>query len=245
MFIENYIIKGIIVCETVLHIGGSNDSIDIGGSDNPVIRDSISNLPYIPGSSLKGKLRTLLELYYPDSTQSVLDNGGKPSTDTDCVATQIFGIAADNSADNDKTLKFPTRIIVRDAYPTEETVEKWEKSDNIINGAELKIENTIDRIKSSAMPRNFERVPRGSEFNFEIIFSRYEDDENNFKDILKAMELLEDNYLGGSGSRGYGKIRFKDITISKRDVDYYINAQNEDSKNKFDSISEAISEFNE
>lgn len=246
MFVENYKITGKIVCETGLHIGGSSDSVDIGGSDNPIIRDSISNLPYIPGSSLKGKLRTLLELNDYDSSQSVLFNGGKPSTDSNCVAAQIFGIAADNSKEKDKvSLKYPTRIIVRDSYPTEETIKKWEESDNVIAGAEMKMENTIDRIKSTAMPRNIERVPKDSEFNFEIIFAKYDEDNDNFKDILKAMLLLEDSYLGGSGSRGYGKIKFKDIVISKRDVDYYINNQSEENDYKFETISKALSEFNE
>ena len=72
MFKENYIITGQIVCETGLHIGGSTDSIEIGGSDNPVIRDSVTKLPFIPGSSLKGKLRSLLELYDPDSAKNVI-----------------------------------------------------------------------------------------------------------------------------------------------------------------------------
>lgn len=245
MFLENYIITGKIVCETGLHIGGSNDSVDIGGSDNPIIRDSISNYPYIPGSSLKGKLRTLLELNDYDSSKSVCANDGKPSNDINCVATQIFGKAADKNKDETKNMKYPTRIIVRDSYPTEETVEHWNNSDNVIAGAEMKIENTIDRIKSSAMPRNIERVPKDSEFEFEIIFSKYEEDNDNFKDLLMAMKLLEDNYLGGSGSRGYGKIKFRDMTISKRDVDYYINAKNVENEMKFESISKALSEFNE
>lgn len=245
MFVENYLIKGIISCETGLHIGGSNDSVDIGGSDNPIIRDSITNLPYIPGSSLKGKLRTLLELNDIDSSKSVWEKDGEPSSDINCVATQIFGIAANNkSEDLDKILKYPTRIIVRDSYPTKETEKKWRESEEVIAGAELKIENTIDRIRSTANPRNVERVPRGSEFNFEIILSKYEDDENNFGALLKAMKLLEDNYLGGSGSRGYGQIRFKDITILKRDVEYYVNEGKDENSLTFDSIDDAISEFN-
>lgn len=76
MFKENFVIKGELVCETGLHIGGSNDNIDIGGTDNVIIRDVVSDLPFIPGSSLKGKLRSLFELNDKESAQSVMQNKG-------------------------------------------------------------------------------------------------------------------------------------------------------------------------
>ena len=224
MFKENYIIKGEIVCKTGLHIGGSNDNIDIGGTDTVVIRDSVSDLPFIPGSSLKGKLRSLLELSDKESAQSVINNRGGPSTDAETVAAQIFGV----SADKGKGLKFPTRIIVRDSFPTEESIELWESQDDIVRGTELKYENTLNRIDSSANPRNLERIPKGSAFNFEIVFSVYEDDNENISRLLEAMALLEDNYLGGSGSRGYGKIIFDKIKVSKRGQDYYKEAKEEE-----------------
>lgn len=116
MFKENFVIKGELVCETGLHIGGSNDNIDIGGTDNVIIRDVVSDLPFIPGSSLKGKLRSLFELNDKESAQSVMQNKGGPATDGDSKAAKIFGV----SADNNKALDFPTRLIVRDAFPTEE-----------------------------------------------------------------------------------------------------------------------------
>ena len=120
MFKENYIIQGKIVCKTGLHIGGSSDAIDIGGSDNVIIRDPITGNPYIPGSSLKGKLRFLTELNDKDSAQSVINNNGKPADDPNCLSAKLFGISAD---ENQNQLKFPTRTIVRDAYPDEETLE--------------------------------------------------------------------------------------------------------------------------
>lgn len=224
MLRENYIIKGVIICETGLHIGNSSDNIDIGANDNPIIRDSINNLPYIPGSSLKGKLRTLIELNDPDSIQSVIDNNGRPSSSPDCIATQIFGISGFYGVNEEKLVfKFPTRTIVRDAYPTEDTINFWKNNDDILEGAEMKYENTIDRIRSKSLPRNIERIPRGSKFNFEIIFSVYKgDDEKNLVHLLRSMRLLEDNYLGSSGTRGFGKIRFKDIIIIRRDLEYYL-----------------------
>ena len=241
MFKENYVIQGKIVCKTGLHIGGSSDAIDIGGSDNVVIRDSVSGLPYIPGSSIKGKLRFLTELNDRDSAQSVIDNKGKVSDDTGCIATKLFGISADESQNE---LKFPTRTIVRDAYPDEDTVELW-NNEALISGAELKYENTINRINSAANPRNIERVPKDSKFDFEIIFSVYEGDDDNISALLDAMRLLEDNYLGGSGSRGYGQIKFENIKLSKRSKDYYTENNDEDLIIESDDISEVISKVKE
>lgn len=239
MFIENYIIKGKIVCKTGLHIGGASDTIDIGGSDNIIIRDAVSNNPFIPGSSLKGKLRFLTELNDKDSAQSVIDNDGGVSTDKSCIASKLFGVSAE---EGQRELKFPTRTIVRDAYPDEETLKLWE-NDELINGAELKYENTINRIDSSANPRNIERVPKGSKFDFEIIFSVYEDDDENISYLLDAMRLLEDNYLGGSGSRGFGQIKFENIKLTKRTTDYYKEANEEEIIVESDDITEVISQF--
>ncbi|MDR3063034.1 MAG: type III-A CRISPR-associated RAMP protein Csm3, partial [Methanobrevibacter sp.] len=114
MFKENYIIYGTIIVKTGLHIGDSKDSIEIGVIDNPIIRDRTSGLPYIPGSSLKGKLRSLLELNDKDSTNSVLKNKGEPSSDANCKAGKIFGSSPTGSTKP----YFPTRLIVRDSFPS-------------------------------------------------------------------------------------------------------------------------------
>lgn len=242
MFKENYIITGTIVCKTGLHIGGSNDSVEIGGSDNVIIRDSITNLPFIPGSSLKGKLRSLIELndkeFVDKLIQKLKQNEEISGFESD-IAVKIFGGSVEN-----KTIKFPTRVIVRDSYPNEKTIKLWEKYNDVINGAELKYENRLTRIKADATPRNIERVPKGSEFNFEIIFSYYDEDENNdLLRIINAMFLLEDNYLGGSGSRGFGQVSFKDISIVKRDQSFYIDGNEEELILKERSISDVRKEL--
>lgn len=237
MFSKNYIIQGKIVCKTGLHIGGSSDAIDIGGSDNVIIRDSVTGNPYIPGSSLKGKLRFLTELNDKISAQSVIDNNGKPADDPNCIASKLFGISAD---DKQTELKFPTRTIVRDSYPDEETLELW-NNESLISGAELKYENNINRINSSATPRNIERVPKGSKFDFEIVFSVYEGDDENISYLLDAMRLLEDNYLGGSGSRGFGQIKFENIKLSKRTAEYYKENNSEEVIVESDDINDVIS----
>ena len=59
---------------TGLHIGGNNDEIKIGGIDNPVIKNPLTNEPYIPGSSLKGKIRSLIEWQFNAMTED-----GKPA----------------------------------------------------------------------------------------------------------------------------------------------------------------------
>ncbi|MDR1820392.1 MAG: type III-A CRISPR-associated RAMP protein Csm3 [Methanobrevibacter sp.] len=221
MFKENYLIKGTIVCETGLHIGGSNETIEIGGSDNVIIRDSISGFPFIPGSSLKGKLRYLLELSDKESAKSVIANGGGVADSPNCVVSKIFGTSPDENMNATPENLMKTRLIVRDSFPTEDSLQLWENGVEILKGAELKYENTINRITSAANPRNMERVPKGSKFSFEMILSVYDGDDFNLSSLFEAINLLEDSYLGGSGSRGYGKVGFEDITLIKRDVSYY------------------------
>lgn len=237
MFLKNYIITGKLECVTGLHIGESLDTIDIGGSDNPLVRKSTNNLPYIPGSSLKGKLRTLLELADKDSSKSVIANNGHASNKG--LAAQLFGISGNEEKLDKNGLYY--KVIVRDSFPTEETIKDWENNPSLLNGSELKYENTLNRLTAEAKPRNIERVPPESCFMFEIIvnISSKEDEEsvedksenkgtgNDVLPILRAMKLLEDDYLGGSGSRGFGKVCFKDINIIERSVDYYINDDEE------------------
>ncbi len=219
MFNENYIITGKIVCETGMHIGGSNEAIEIGGSDNVIIRDSVSDLPFIPGSSIKGKLRTLLELNDKESAKSVIDNKGGPSKYG--KASVLFGTSS-NEGDSTSTKIQISRVIIRDSFPTEDTLDLWKESDEVIRGSEIKYENTINRITSAATPRNIERIPKGSSFDLEIIVSLYDEDNKEIiSTLLESMKLLEDNYLGGSGTRGFGNIKFEDLTIVKRNSDYY------------------------
>ena len=110
----------------------------------------------------------------------------------------------------------------------------------LISGAELKYENSINRINSAANPRNIERVPKGSKFDFEIIFAVYEEDDENIAYLLDAMRLLEDNYLGGSGSRGFGQIKFEEIKLTKRTSDYYKENRDEDLIIESNDITEVI-----
>ena len=184
---------------TGLHIGGSSDSVEIGGIDNPVIKlASKNNVPYIPGSSLKGKMRCLLEQTY-----------GATQVGLSPEVNNLFGITENKT---NKTGNQPSKLIVRDAMLSEKSKKALLECDNLdMPYTENKFENTIDRVKGVAKdPRQTERVPAGAEFNAEFILNIWDDDKEEELLALfeKGMHLLENDYLGGSGSRGYGQIKF-------------------------------------
>lgn len=200
-------IKGKIKALTGLHIGSSTTDTSIGDIDNSVIKTS-EGIPYIPGSSLKGKIRSLLE----KREKGYLCACGK----NDCKICVVFG----SSADKRDEKAGPTRLVVRDSYLTDETVKKMEKREGEfrsleMNYTEAKWENMIDRLTSRAdHPRQMERVPQGAEFDFQMIFNLMdESDIDLFLFFIEGLNLLEDDYLGGSGTRGYGQIEFKDLEI--------------------------------
>ena len=191
-----------ITLVTGLHIGGSSDSVEIGGIDNPVIKLATKeNQPYIPGSSLKGKMRCLLE-----------QTAGSPNIGLDDKINNLFGVS-ENAKLNIKDNK-PSKLIVRDAMLTEVSKTFLLGCDNLdMPYTENKWENVIDRIKGVAEhPRQSERVPAGAVFDAEFILNVWDDDKEEGKELIelfeKGIRLLENDYLGGSGSRGYGQIRF-------------------------------------
>lgn len=216
-FVGNLIIRGKFRCLTGLHIGGSKEKLEIGGVDSPVVRDPRTRYPYVPGSSLKGKLRSLLEY-----ALGVVPPNGDVSTDAAIV--RLFGIGVDeketaNEKPGDPLYNIgPSRLIVRDCHPTEATKKWWAKLDTDLLYTEYKSENGINRITSAANPRFIERVAAGSEFEFEMIYTHYElnngadhekEKETDLANLRMAVLLLEHNFLGKSGSRGYGRVAFR------------------------------------
>ncbi len=221
---------------TGLHIGGLKETIEIGGVDNPVVmswmkdkNEKIIKVPVIPGSSLKGKIRNLLELKYATISNKkdetgfkIGDNYIKYENEKSQLIPIVFGVGASESKGNEN-LFVRTRILVRDSYPSTNTLKIWENNEDILHGTEIKAENTINRITSTANPRFLERVPAESIFNVEIVVSIYEGDKEDeiVELILEGIRLLQDNYLGGSGSRGYGKVKFITLTgKEKTETDY-------------------------
>ena len=209
--LETKKITGKIIVKTGLHIGAGNDKVEIGGMDNPIIRNPLTQEPYIPGSSIKGKMRSLLEW----KLGKVAENNGKPCKcgNADCEICRVFG-SANQSGKGDET-KGPTRIIVRDAVLTEEWAEKFREGKPII---EEKSENNIDRITAKATPRPIERVVPGVEFDFEIAYRIIDTGDGGAKDkeyfdsvVKEGLRLLRGDFLGGGGSRGNGQIDFSDL----------------------------------
>lgn len=225
---DYYTLRGTLRCVTGLRIGGSSDVIEIGGLDNPIIRHPLTNLPYVPGSSLKGKMRSLMELRLgkidprPEvdgrrnrNYGEVHHPGGYGCEGDDCPICRIFGSNAGEGAIG------PGRLIVRDAYLN----DKWEEkvTDRLAEGepiTEIKHENTINRITAMANPRSMERVPAGVEFAFEIGYRVFDTgdggatDRGLFKHVVEGLRLLSADTLGGSGSRGYGKVAFERLTLT-------------------------------
>ena len=194
---EIYVLKYELKLETGLHIGGNKDNYGIGGVDSPVIKNPLTNEPIIPGSSLKGKIRMLMEVVECENY--------KASKYTEEVI-QMFGAKNDNQKEDGSI----TRVIFRDLSLTKES--KLELESKLGDGffTEIKAENSIDRIKCKSNPRFQERVPAGAVFEGECIIQYQAGDKYDYEDILKkGFKLLEQNYLGGSGSRGYGKVSIK------------------------------------
>lgn len=205
-------ISGNIEVLTGMHIGGGNEFSAIGAIDSPVIKDPLSMRPIIPGSSLKGKIRTLL-------ARSMNSNPNAKHSDDDTKIKRLFGSQEEIS-----------RLIFRDL--------KLSNADELIGmGAvsptEVKFENTINRISGEAMPRQIERSISGSIYPLEIVY-KVSVNDSDYKELLEdistlcnGMRLLQYDYLGGHGTRGYGKIKFSGLNIKSVLGDVHDNILNE------------------
>lgn len=218
------VITADLYAQTGLHIGGSSAGMEIGGVDNPVIRDAVTDRPYIPGSSLKGKMRSQLEKQMGLVQNNTMGKGvrihtcSKAEDYEQCELCRIFGVPGEVEASG------PTRLIVRDAQMTDASAERLEKAHTDLAYTELKTEVSIDRVTSAASPRNIERVPAGTTFGpVEMVFTFYApEDVDLFRRVIDGMLLVEDDYLGGSGSRGSGKVVFRSIKITGRSSNDYL-----------------------
>ena len=212
------IIEGKIEVLTGLHIGTSGDFSAIGAVDNIVIRDTVTNKPMIPGSSLKGKMRYLLARTKYNTSIDIKEEHES--------IKRLFG-------SSDPIVV--SRLQFQDMLLSDESVKKLEKLDTDLPYTEIKYENTIDRVTGVANPRQQERVPAGSEFDFKLVYNVEKTDEfeEDMKNILLTMEVLEDDYLGGHGTRGYGRIKFKNLKLDKK---IYL----EENKDEIDNIEKKL-----
>lgn len=225
------VLSGQIRTVTGLRIGGRPMGIEIGGIDNIVLRNPVSGEPYIPGSSLKGKMRSLLSRATGADPNNQMDTEGRvnihschESTEEayrKCKVCPIFGMPAEGDVRAD----YPTPIIVRDVplwLPDgdEAAGDYGAVADRLQreNYTEVKWEAVIDRVTSAAMPRQMERVPAGAIFGpFEIVYNVYSQRSHELLPYVGlALQLVQDDYLGGQGSRGSGKVAFENLTVSCR-----------------------------
>ena len=194
-------ITGVLETKTGMHIGGSSAFSAIGAVDSPVIKDVRNGKPMVPGSSLKGKIRTLLAKKYNEAVVN-------PDNDAECIR-RVFG-----SAKKDKDNKVhASKIIVSDMFLLNEDEIR---NRGIESFTEVKFENSINRATAVANPRQIERAIKGLQFGIDMIYEVENGKEDEVIDDIKllaeGMKMLEYDYLGGSGSRGYGKVQFFDMT---------------------------------
>lgn len=262
-----------IALKTGLHIGGGGETLDIGGIDKPVIRDPLTRQPYLPGSSIKGKLRSILERLHEkplnrkgsrdtfryesdDLSHGFTDIGGQPTIPFEgaasCQVSRLFGstgvtcwilrstaeaeeleivdrntvirkhhpsLSGEQEFIKVRGRNYPAKLIVRDCHLVDRSAEELKRIDTGLYMTEWKFENGLDRVTAAANPRQIERVPAGSLFNFELVYTVEKADQvqEDIKNIALAIAILEDDALGGHGSRGYGKIEFQDFRLSYRD----------------------------
>ena len=224
-------VQGNIRAVTGLHIGGAAGALEIGGVDSPVIRSPMTNQPYIPGSSLRGKMRSLTERLHGSQQNMRIGKGvfvhvcrqEKLSNDEylaifqGCPVCSVFGVTGDEAVPH------PTSLIVRDIFLGADSVAKLERAETDFPYTEIKWEATIDRVTSAAVPRQIERVPAGAIFEgFELVYNIYDQPgRDHFSTVIKALQLVEEDYLGGLGSRGGGKVEFQVASVyARKGVEY-------------------------
>lgn len=234
--IGKVIIRGQIEVKTGMRIGGATGGLKIGGLDLNVITDP-EGKPYIPGSSLKGKLRSLIEKkeaamkpeFWNVSDSKGQLSGHKCQSNEEylsCPVCRIWGIAVSDSI----TVPTPTRLIVSDTYLDESSITPEMKDNLELTYTEVKFETAINRLTGTALHgslRQIERVPAGARFkDVELIYNVFDQQDKEFlKHVFVALELLEHDYLGGMGSRGYGRVAFNNIEVFWNRREDYENGQ--------------------
>jgi len=233
--IGKLILEGELQCETGLHIGAGKGSLEIGGADNPVVKDSHGR-PYVPGSTLRGRVRALLEQATGAAVPSELvfiskrkgqevriHQSDRPD-DEICI---LFGRSPGRmekvgGGDLESNHATPARLSVFDAPLVNESITPQMRETLDDELTEVKSENAIDRITSQANPRTLERVPAGAKFRIRMVLDLLCAEDSVLPALLvQGLRLLEDDTLGGGGSRGSGRVKFGDLKLTWRGKDYY------------------------
>ena len=240
--IGKLVIEGELHCETGLHVGAGKGSLEIGGADNPVVKDAFGR-PYVPGSSLRGRLRSLLEqssglavpaeLIYLSKRKGQevrIHQSDRPDDDVCLLFGRGSGRAdrVQGSDSLDGSQASPARLTVYDASLQLDSITAAMRENLDDELTEVKSENAIDRITSQANPRTLERVPAGARFGVRMVVDILcEEDKALVARLVEAMRLLEDDTLGGGGSRGSGKVRFAALSLAWRGRRFYAEGADE------------------
>lgn len=197
--LDKIIIKAELKLLTGMHIGKSNDFAPIGAVDSVIITDPVSKQPVIPGSTLKGKLRTMLAKLETEGPSL------KKHDDDAEIIKRLFG------ASNPEIIE--SRLQFYDIFLN--NAEELKNKEMDLAYTEIKFENTINRITAVAMPRQLERVPAGAKFDFKLVYNCEDasDLEEDIENLARALKMIQLDYIGGSGTRGYGKIAFSDFSV--------------------------------
>ncbi len=239
-FLGKLIVEADLNCETGLHIGAGKGSLEIGGADNPVVKDAFGR-PYVPGSSLRGRLRSLLEqtaglspadLVYLSRRrgQEVRIHQSDRPDDEICL---LFGrnqgrMERAQGEALETSVATPARLTVYDAPLDPDSISSQMREHLDDELTEVKSENAVDRITSQANPRTLERVPAGARFKVRVVLDVLcEEDKDLAVRLAESLRLLEDDSLGGGGSRGNGRVRFSSIRALWRGRSYYAEAGEE------------------
>src|SRR5215469_211461 len=239
--IGKLILEGDLHCETGLHVGAGKGSLEIGGADNPVVKDAWGR-PYVPGSTIRGRIRALLEqatgMAVPSELVFISKRKGQEvrihqSDRPDDEICILFGrspgrMEKAGGGDESGVHATPARLSVFDAplVPDSITAQMRETLDDELT--EVKSENAIDRITSQANPRTLERVPAGARFRTRFVMDVLcTEDAPLFLRVLEGLRLLEDDSLGGGGSRGSGRVGFSNLRLVWRGRDYYATGASE------------------
>ena len=242
-FLGKLIIEGEIHCQTGLHVGAGKGSLEIGGADNPVVKDAFG-IPYIPGSSIRGRLRSLLEqtlgLAVPNELVYLSKRKGqevrihqsdRPDDEVCVLFGRTPGRVEKVSGDAlEAVAATPARLTVYDAPLLVDSITPQMRENLDDELTEVKSENAVDRITSQANPRTLERVPAGARFRFRMILDVLcPEDKPLLARVAEGLRLLEDDALGGGGSRGNGRVSFAALNVIWRSKDYYANGATETS----------------
>jgi CRISPR-associated protein Csm3 len=242
-FLGKLILEGEIHCQTGLHIGAGKGALEIGGADNPVVKDAFG-IPYIPGSSLRGRLRSLLEqtlglavtseLVYLSKRRGQevrIHQSDRPDDDI-CVlfgrnpgrVEKVTGEAFETASAT------PARLTIYDAPLLVDSITPQMRENLDDELTEVKSENAVDRITSQANPRTLERVPAGARFRFRMVLDVLcEEDKPLLARVAEGLRLLEDDALGGGGSRGNGRVSLTGLNLFWRGKEYYAKGAAEES----------------